>query len=132
MINSLCPCNSQLPAHECCLPIIEGKINALTAEQLMRSRYTAFTMAHVDYLMKSHHPKTRPIKEKKNMKRWAQSVQWIGLKIMNIEKGGPSDTKGTVTFKALFIENGKPDQIYETSYFEKLNNYWVYVNGTHN
>lgn len=130
-MNFNCPCGSNLNAPDCCLAIIEGKTNAFTAEQLMRSRYTAFTLANVDYLMKSHHPKTRPIKEKKNMKRWAQSVQWVNLTILNKQKGNETDTEGTVTFKAVFVENGKPDQIYETSNFKKLNNKWVYVDGTH-
>ncbi len=123
-----CPCGLNKLAEDCCLPIINGKKNAHTAEQLMRSRYTAFTIAEVDYLMSSHHSKTRNMKDKKEIKRWAKSVQWMGLSILDKEKGTASDTSGIVEFKAVFMENGQLDQIHEKSYFEKENNLWVYKN----
>ncbi|TLX70239.1 Sec-C motif domain protein [Labilibacter sediminis] len=129
MIN--CPCGSGKLLKDCCQPIIQNQKDAITAEELMRSRYTAFTLADVGYLMKSHHSKTRPIKEKKNIKKWAESVQWMGLTIINKTEGSAKDTKGMVEFKAVFIENGKLDHIHECSLFEKENGKWVYFKGTH-
>ncbi|MGL5318935.1 MAG: YchJ family metal-binding protein, partial [Bacteroidales bacterium] len=41
-------------------------------------------------------------------------------------------TTGYVSFRALYFENGKIDQIHEDSFFEKENGKWVYVSGTHN
>lgn len=97
-----------------------------TAEQLMRSRYSAFTQADGDYLMQSHHASTRPIKEKKTIAKWAKSVEWIKLKIIETTKGTENDTEGTVTFNAYFYENGKVDIINEKSAFIKENNHWFY------
>jgi SEC-C motif-containing protein len=128
-MSTLCPCGSRKSLDKCCLPIIKGEKDAETAEQLMRSRYTAFTLAEIDYLIKSHHPKTRNIKQKKELKKWAQSVSWVGLTILGKEKGYINDVNGTVEFRAVFLENGKPESIHEKSAFIRENNKWFYVDG---
>jgi len=126
-----CPCGSGQLIVNCCEPIISGRKEAITAEALMRSRYTAFTQANVDYLLFSHSVKTRPGKERKNIELWAKSVTWMGLAILNTEAGEENDETGYVEFKALFLENGKPDQIHEKSLFSRENGKWVYVSGIH-
>ena len=126
-----CPCGSGLSYSACCEPIIFGKKDAETAQKLMRSRYTAFTQADVDYLMRSHSAKTRPVKERKIIERWAKSVAWMGLTILNTEAGEANDETGYVEFKANYLENGKPKQIHEKSFFQRENWKWVYVSGIH-
>lgn len=128
MINH-CPCGSAHPFATCCEPIINGKMNAPTAEVLMRSRYTAFTLANVDYLLLSHHSSTRPNKERKSIAKWAKSVKWMGLTVLHTEDGDSSNEVGTVEFKALYIENGELSQIHEKSLFQRENEKWVYVSG---
>jgi len=97
----------------------------------MRSRYVAFTLANVDYLMHSHSIKTRPIKERKSIEKWARSVNWMGLTIIQTQAGEASDEIGYVEFKALYLENEKPQQIHEKSLFQRENGKWVYVSGVH-
>ncbi len=121
-----CYCNSKKAYTECCEPIILGNQDAETAEQLMRSRYTAFVVANVNYLMTSHHPQTRPTKERKNILKWTKSVTWINLEIISKQRGQENDTDGYVEFKALFMEDGKIECIHENSYFVKENNKWYY------
>jgi SEC-C motif-containing protein len=76
-----CPCGINKNYINCC-EIAHNDLSAVqTAAQLMRSRYTAFTMANGDYLMKSHHSTTRPENEKKDIEKWAKSVNWIRLDI---------------------------------------------------
>jgi len=128
-INDLCPCGLNKTATECCESIILGKRNAATAEELMRSRYVAFTKANVDYLMRSHHSKTRPVKDRKNIERWSKSVQWMGLIIISINAGQENDTRGMVEFKALFMENSLLQQLHEKSFFEREDGKWVYTTG---
>lgn len=102
-------------------------MKAATAEQLMRSRYSAFVLANGEYLMQSHHSKTRPLFRKKSIVQWVKSVQWIKLEVLETSKGLENDTKGTVTFNAHFYENGKAAVINEKSAFVKENNHWVYL-----
>lgn len=124
-----CPCGSGNSYANCCEPIIIGKINAPTAVSLMRSRYVAFTLANVDYLMLSHHSSSRPNKERKSISKWAKSVKWIGLNILNCQDGQQTDIRGTVEFKALFVEDGILSHIHEKSLFQLENGKWVYVSG---
>lgn len=127
----LCPCGSGSTFETCCQPIINGTKNAPTAEALMRSRYTAFTLAEVDYLMKSWASETRILSEKESIRNWAKSVKWVKLKIMATQEGLENDQKGYVAFQAYFRDKGKLNQIQEKSYFEKREGVWVYVNGVH-
>ena len=130
-MQNLCPCGSGLSYSACCEPIISGRKEAITAQALMRSRYVAFTLANVDYLMRSHSAKTRPVKDRKNIEKWAKSVNWMGLTILETQAGEAIDEIGTVEFKATYLENGKQQQIHEKSLFQRENGKWVYVSGVH-
>ncbi|MDR1126989.1 MAG: SEC-C domain-containing protein, partial [Treponema sp.] len=46
-----CPCGSGKQYTDCCEPFILGVQKPLTAEALMRSRYTAYTVHAVDYIV---------------------------------------------------------------------------------
>ncbi|WP_035483729.1 YchJ family protein [Gaetbulibacter saemankumensis] len=122
-----CYCGNKIDYQNCCEVFHKNGGKTETAEQLMRSRYSAFVLANGDYLMQTHHSSTRPIKEKKAIVDWAKSVQWIKLEVLETTNGNPNDQKGTVTFNAYFYEHGKVDVIHEKSAFIKENNYWTYL-----
>ena len=122
-----CYCGNDIPYSQCCEKIHLDIKKAITAEQLMRSRYSAFVKADGDYLIQSHHSSTRPIKEKNNIIKWANSVQWIKLEVLETSEGKANNTNGTVTFNAYFYENGKAEVIHEKSAFLKENNHWTYL-----
>jgi len=126
-MNDLCSCGLNKATEGCCESIIAGKRDAATAEELMRSRYVAFTKADVNYLMRSHHSKTRPTKDRRNIERWAKSVQWMGLVILNTDKGQENDNQGMVEFRALYVESGQLHELHEKSLFERENGNWVYT-----
>lgn len=116
-----CPCNPNKKYADCCKIAHTNIIKVITAEQLMRSRYSAFVLANIDYLQKSHHSTTRPSKkEKKEILAWTKSVEWLKLEVLH-------STKNTVAFKAYFMENGQIDVIHENSKFEKENGHWTYL-----
>lgn len=124
-----CSCGRKSAYKKCCGKIHEHIKLALTAEDLMRSRYTAFTKANGTYLQESHHSKTRPSKkEAKEIEQWAGSVRWIKLEILHTARGTTIDTDGTVEFKAYFMENGLVEVIHENSFFEKESGLWKYKN----
>ena len=127
-----CYCGSNKEYSLCC-GIAHNNIKKVeTAEQLMRSRYSAFCMANGDYLHISHHSTTRPRKsELKDIVKWAKSVVWVKLEVIDTSAGSENNDYGTVEFKAFYIENGTPGVIHEKSTFEKENGHWVYVDGTH-
>ncbi len=122
--NDTCPCNSGPPYSSCCEPLISGKETATTAEALMRSRYTAYVVKNLDYLLKTWHPSTKP----SNID-FRTVPQWNDLHIVNTEAGGESDSRGTVEFKATSLSQGKIVQLHEKSRFVKELYQWLYVDG---
>ena len=126
-----CPCGSNKEYNMCCGIAHNNILDVKTAEQLMRSRYSAFCIADGKYLHKSHHPSTRPKlkSERKEIIKWAKSVNWVSLEIISKSGGTENWDFGTVEFEANYLENGMPNLIHEKSSFEKLNGHWVYVDG---
>jgi len=123
----LCPCTSEKAYGDCCAVAHSDIQKVATAEQLMRSRYTAYVLCNIEYLMNSHHSSTRPIKDQEEILKWTNSVKWIKLEVLNCSEGSVSDVKGTVEFKAHFEENKMPEVIHEHSKFVKENDHWVYL-----
>jgi len=123
-----CPCNPEKLYKDCCKKVHQDIFKATTAQELMRSRYSAFVLGNIDYLSKSHHSSTRPSKrDDKETARWTTTVEWVKLDVINHTAGTASDAIGTVYFKAFFIENGSVQIIEENSRFCKENEHWVYL-----
>ncbi|EAU74739.1 YchJ family protein [Synechococcus sp. RS9916] len=105
---------------------------AETAEQLMRSRYTAFVLGDVDYLIATHLDPEAPLeRRRRELRNSCRKTRWLGLEIEAVEAGGIQDVEGTVTFKASFSEGGHRHSLQEVSLFERrsrdLNGEWVYL-----
>ena len=116
-----CPCNPAKNYSDCCKKAHQNILSVATVEDLMRSRYSAFVLANVEYLQKSNHSSTRPSKkEKRELEKWTKSVNWLKLEVLN-------STENTVEFKAFFMENGAVNVIHENSKFCKENEHWVYL-----
>lgn len=124
-----CFCGRKLDFENCCGLILSGKGVAKTAEDLMRSRYSAFVKADIEYILATYASETRPVEEKNEILKWTQSVEWLGLDVLKTEKGAVSDSEAWVEFKARFKEDGQTQIMHERSYFHKENGFWVYVSG---
>ncbi|WP_022868875.1 YchJ family protein [Schaalia vaccimaxillae] len=120
-----CPCGSELTLAQCCGPFLDGE-PAPTAEALMRSRYSAFATGNEDHLFRSWHPRTRPAAP-----FVSPVTQWLGLRIIKVDGGGPEDEHGLVEFEARWCDNlsGQIATMRERSQFEKRAGRWVYVSG---
>jgi len=124
-----CFCGKKLEYKDCCGAIHSGELKAITAEELMRSRYSAFVLAIIDYILDTYSFETRPFDQREEILLWSQSVEWLGLKIISTEKGCENDSVGWVEFEANFIEEGQKQIMHEKSFFQKENGTWVYVSG---
>lgn len=119
-----CPCLSGLTYDACCGPLHAGGASAQTAEQLMRSRYSAFAVGDADYLSATWHPSTRPDSLSLGADR-----RWYRLDVLRTERGGPFDTDGVVEFRAYHRSpTGKGSQ-HEVSRFVREDGRWWYVDG---
>ena len=125
-----CPCGSGLTYGGCCEPYVTGQALAPTAETLMRSRYTAYGVGQGDYLWATHHPAARPADLRAALRQSMAATTWLGLQILHVEQGQPSDRAGVVEFIAHY-QAGERGQIHERSRFQKLKDRWFYVEGDH-
>lgn len=124
-----CPCGSNKDYALCCRPLIKGEQAAGTAEQLMRSRYSAFVNKEMDYILSSLHPDRRADYDEQSSRAWAENAAWHGIKILKTTAGGPDDTEGQVEFVVSYTENGARQEHHELSAFEKKDGSWYFSTG---
>lgn len=117
-----CPCLSGERYSDCCGRFHDGAADAPTAEQLMRSRYSAFAVGDAAYLLRTWHPETRPAELELDV-----DTEWRRLDILSTSRGGPLDTEGIVEFKAWFRQDGERGSLHETSSFRRMDRRWYYV-----
>lgn len=128
-LNRKCPCGSSKPFSFCCEPAIEGYKSASTAEALMRSRYTAFAMGMVDYLINTTASSHRNPDDAEVLAEQMQATTWTGLEIISTQAGQASDEEGVVEFIASFEAADEAAALHETSNFRREQGQWVYVDG---
>jgi SEC-C motif-containing protein len=126
---TICPCGTERSFHGCCGRYIESRENAPTAEALMRSRYTAYTLADIDYITATHDPATRGNHDPEEARRWAKDSEWLGLEILSTELGGANDSEGTVAFLARYRTGEGEHEHRERSFFAKREGSWFFVRG---
>ena len=124
-----CPCGSGKPFAFCCEPYIEGHKLAPTAEQLMRSRYTAFALGAVDYLIDTTAPEKRDLIDRTIIAEQVQFTTWTGLTILNKEAGQKEDPKGMIEFEASFETEDDQCILHERSNFYAKDGQWFYLDG---
>ncbi len=105
-----------------------GERAAATAEQLMRSRFSAFALGDADHLLRSWHRSTRPDRLELD-----PDVRWYRLDVLATSAGGPFDATGAVEFEAFHRPtrrgDGEPGSLRELSRFVRGDEGWQYVDG---
>ncbi len=118
-----CPCGSGKDYALCCKRLITGKIQSFTPEELMRSRYTAYVIRDVSYLLRTWHPSTRPPSIDPDT-----IPQWNSLQIVETNENDATG-QGTVEFIAKAKIYEKTFILHEKSRFIKDNDGWLYIDG---
>ena len=121
-----CPCNSGVNFENCCQPHILGLEKPLTAEKLMRSRYTAFVANELDYLVATHHPETLDTLDKNGLNVWMKQSTWHGLEVVETVNGAEKDDEGIVEFIARYTQEGTTHKHHERSLFKKQDDQWYF------
>ena len=124
-----CPCESGASYAECCQPYHLGKTKAPTAETLMRSRYAAYVMKAVDYLVETTLPAVRRTDLRQQYQETADSIQWVRLEVIRATQGSETDTTGKVEFKATYLQDGQRAVHHELSRFRRYQSAWCYLDG---
>jgi SEC-C motif-containing protein len=114
-----CPCGSGVHFNDCCGGILAGQRTAQTAEELMRSRYVAYVVKDVDYLVRTTHPDAREAGLAQSIRKWMRQVEWLKLHIVATD-----ETR--VEFIAEYISATAPGRHHECSVFQCLEGEWFY------
>ena len=124
--NLLCPCGSHAHYSQCCGRFHSGPLHlqAPDPQTLMRSRYSAFVLDQLGYLLDTWHAQTRPVALEPN----GPGTQWLGLQVRN-QQFQDSD-HATVEFVARVRHNGKATRLHEISRFTREEGRWLYLDGT--
>jgi SEC-C motif domain protein len=141
-----CPCGGGL-YDACCGRYISGAEVASSAEALMRSRYSAYTLGDEAYLRATWHPSTRPGEPIIDAE---QGLTWLGLDVKSTlrlrkrkanepeQKGAlpaassdvPAGDEATVEFVARYKFGGRAHRLHEISRFVREQGRWFYVDGS--
>ena len=122
-----CPCGrtsakgQALTLDTCCGPLHAGT-PAPDAESLMRSRYSAFVLGNVPYLLATWHASTRPA-----TLTLEEGARWLGLEVRQHLCTGADSAE--VVFVARFRVGGKAVRQHELSRFVREEGRWYYVDG---
>jgi SEC-C motif-containing protein len=124
-----CPCTSGKDFAACCEPVIQQKRKAATAEELMRSRYSAYALGMVDWIVDSQSPDGRQFVDRNATEQWSKRATWHRLEVLTTEQGGPDDDEGLVDFKAYYTLAGEDITHHEVASFRKEDGTWYFVDG---
>jgi SEC-C motif domain protein len=117
-----CPCGAPAAYAQCCGRFIDAAQLPATAQELMRSRYSAYVLGKRDYLLATWHPTTRPAQLDLDA-----HTKWLGL---TVKAHAQQDAAhATVEFVARYRIGGKGHRLHETSRFERVDGQWLYVEG---
>jgi len=122
-----CPCGTGKSYADCCGVFISNQKLPLTPEALMRSRYTAYTRANIDYIIQTMKSPAADNFDVKDAEEWAKTVNWIGLDVIKTKYDA---NQGIVEFRAHYSLDGKKNILHEISEFRFENGKWYYVDGT--
>jgi len=96
----------------------------------MRSRYSAYALQLVDYIIHTTHLKNPNYNQ--NLLQWSEEILYFcqntiftKLEIYEFVDG---EHEAYVTFNAHLVQNKQPQELIEKSHFEKVGKQWLYLN----
>lgn len=125
-----CPCHSKEPYERCCEPYHEGKPPE-DALKLMRSRYSAYALKLMDYVIDTTHPDCLYYHEdrkawKEDLLKFCEKTTFKDLQIIDTHL---EPKMAFITFVAHMEQNGDDVTFTEKSYFVFEKGKWYYRDG---
>ncbi|MEW6551996.1 MAG: YchJ family metal-binding protein [Campylobacterota bacterium] len=129
-INSKCPCGSGEKYKKCC-GIFHKGANPKNALLLMKSRYSAYVVGEVNYIIKTTHPDNKEYKSdlaewKRDIKSFSDETDFVRLEVFDFIDGVE---EAFVTFRVTMKLEDTYTFFTEKSRFLKVDGRWLYVDG---
>jgi SEC-C motif-containing protein len=129
MSTSICPCGSGNLLDACCGHYHAGH-PAPCAEALMRSRYSAYVLGLVDYLVATTLPAQQAGLDTAAIGAWSAQSTWLGLAVESSEVFGGQPEHAFVTFTARWHDSTGEHSHRERSSFVQNNKHWYFIDPT--
>ncbi|HLD64662.1 MAG TPA: YchJ family protein [Pseudomonas sp.] len=124
-----CPCGSGEALATCCDRYHAGS-PAPSAEALMRSRYSAYALGLVDYLISTTLPAQQAELERDAIAAWSAQSTWLGLEVERVEPWAGQPEHAHVSFTVRW-HDGVSEQVHrERSAFVKPGERWYFIDPT--
>lgn len=126
-----CPCGTGRVYTQCCQLLHLGQA-AVNAEQLMRSRYSAYALGLVDYLVSSTLPAQQSQLDRQAIAQWSNESTWLGLNIEQAPPAAQPSERAQVTFTAHWADpDGQRQSHRERSDFVRRQEHWFFIDPNH-
>jgi SEC-C motif-containing protein len=129
MSSAICPCGSGNLLDACCARYHAGQ-PAPCAEALMRSRYSAYVLGRVDYLLDTTLPVQKPGLDRESISQWSAQSTWLGLEVESAELLGGQPEHAFVTFTARWHDAMGEHSHRERSAFVQHKDRWYFIDPT--
>ncbi|MDO5543399.1 MAG: YchJ family protein [Acinetobacter sp.] len=123
-----CPCGQGDYQH-CCQPLHVGQAHAETASQLMRSRYSAFALQQIDYIVQTTALGQQASLDVDAIADWSKSNQWLKLEVLKSNEKLEKN-HAQVEFKAHYHDAKQAQIHHETSHFVQHQARWYFLDPT--
>ena len=121
-----CHCGNPSEYSECCELLHKGQ-PAQSAEQLLRSRYSAFVTQDIAFIKQTIHPSQLHEFDEKGIREWAENSEWEGLEIHSVNEISEIETH--IDFTAVYKLANQVHQHREMSVFKKKDGVWYFFDG---
>ncbi|WP_068829924.1 YchJ family protein [Pseudomonas sp. BMS12] len=128
-MSQACPCGSGTPLEACCANYHRGT-PAPSAEALMRSRYSAYTLGLIDYLRDTTLPAQQAGLDLAGIRAWSLGSTWLGLEVESSELIGAQPEHAFVTFTASWHDGNGEHSHRERSAFVQQGGRWYFIDPT--
>ncbi|MEW6995611.1 YchJ family protein [Colwelliaceae bacterium MEBiC 14330] len=117
-----CPCGSKLAFNDCCQGFITQEKRPSTAEQLMRSRFSAYATKNAQYIYDTYGELQRKNHTLTAIKSWAEQCFWLALEVHESKQN-------MVDFSAYYVLDDTLCELRERSNFALEQKQWRYLDG---
>ncbi|MEK1904419.1 MAG: YchJ family protein [Pseudomonas sp.] len=129
-MSQACPCGSGSSLEQCCGHYHNGEAHAASAETLMRSRYSAYVLGQIDYLLATTLPAQQPGLDSAAIRAWSLGSTWLGLEVESSELIGGQPEHAFVTFTARWHDDSGEHSHRERSSFVQQGTHWYFIDPT--
>lgn len=125
-----CHCGSDRLLKDCCHQIWQQGGDLLSAERVMRARYTAYVQGNIDFLRITTLPIQQAALDILQMTRWSQQTEWRGLQVISHQLATHSQRHAWVIFTVSCREDGQSYTHHERSAFVRDAESWRFIDPT--